>query len=352
MSNATPKGIDLAARLAVIGVAVGGLAAAFAYAGGWIGGERLTPQHIIDAFETNAGKFPGYRKNHAKGICISGHFDSNGKAASLSRASVFAPGQVPVIGRFAIGGSNPHAADAGVPVRSMALLFQLPGGEQWRTGMNSPPVLPVATPEAFYEQVLASRPDPATGKPDPAKLQAFFAAHPESAAFREWAKASKPSNSFANVPYHGINAFRLLDAAGNSRFVRWSVQPETPFDPLGDAGKDPDFLAHDLQQRLAHGPLRWRLVLTLAEPGDPTGDATRQWPADRRQVDAGTLVVERAESQEQGACRDINYDPLILPDGIQASDDPLLSARSAAYAVSYNRRTREGAPQAEQGAQP
>ncbi len=352
MSNATPKGIDLTARLAVIGLAVGGLAAGFAYAAGWIGGDRLTPQRIIDTFERNAGTFPGYRRNHTKGICIAGHFESNGQAANLSRASVFAPGRVPVIGRLAIGGSNPHAPDAGVPVRSMALLFQLPGGEQWRTAMNTPPVLAVATPEAFYEQLLASRPDPATGKPDPLRMQAFFAAHPESAAFRQWAQASKPSNSFANVAYHGINAFRLEDAAGAHRYVRWSVQPEAPFEPLGEAGKDADFLSQDLQQRLARGPLRWRLVLTLAEPGDPTSDATRQWPADRRQVDAGTLVVESAEPQDRGNCRDINYDPLVLPDGIQASDDPILSARSAAYAVSFNRRTHEGAPSPEQGARP
>lgn len=351
MSTASPKGFDLTARLALIGLAVGGLAAGFAYASGWIGSDRLTPQHIIDAFEANAGKFPGYRKNHAKGLCIVGHFESSGQAAGLSRASVFAPGTVPVIGRLAIGGSNPHAPDAGVPVRSMALLFQLPGGEQWRTGMNNPPVLPVATPEAFYEQVLASRPDPATGKPDPLKMQAFFAAHPESAAFRQWAQSAKPSNSFASVTYNSINAFRLVDAAGHGQFVRWSMQPEAPFEPLGDAGKDTDFLSRDLERRLAEGPLRWRLVLTLAEAGDPTHDATRQWPAERRQVEAGTLVVESAATEDAGACRDINYDPLVLPDGIQASDDPLLAARSAAYAVSYNRRTREGAPHAEPGAQ-
>jgi len=45
--------------------------------------------------------------------------------------------------------------------------------------------------------------------------------------------------------------------------------------------------------------------------------------------------------QREGKCNDINYDPLILPDGIAASDDPLLNARSAAYAKSYNLRTRE-----------
>lgn len=183
-------------------------------------------------------------------------------------------------------------------------------------------------------------------------MQAFFAAHPESAAFRQWAQTAKPSNSFANVTYNGVNAFRLLDTAGNTRFARWSVQPETPFEPIGEAGNDPDFLARDLQQRLSQGPLRWHLVLTLANPGDPVHDATRQWPADRRQVNAGTLVVESAAPQATGACRDINYDPLVLPDGIQASDDPILAARSAAYAVSYNRRTREGAPHTEQGAQP
>ncbi|WP_044872945.1 catalase family peroxidase [Pseudomonas sp. LFM046] len=352
MSKVPPKGFDLASRLALIGLAVGGLAAGFGYAAGWFDGDRLTPQRILDAFEANAGKFPGYRKNHAKGICITGYFESNGQAKRLSRASVFAPGLVPVVGRLAIGGSNPHAPDAGVPVRSMALLFQLPGGEQWRTAMNTPPVLPVSTPEAFYEQILASRPDPATGKPDPAKMQAFFAAHPESAAFRQWAQGAKPSNSFANVAYHSINAFRLVNDAGDTQYVRWSVQPESPFEPLGEAGQDPDFLRHDLQQRLVKAPLRWHLVLTLAEPGDPTNDASRPWPADRRQLDVGTLVVESAVPQNQGACRDINFDPLVLPDGIQASDDPILAARSATYALSFNRRTREGAPSPEQGAQP
>ncbi|MHC5351112.1 catalase family peroxidase [Metapseudomonas furukawaii] len=344
MNEATPRGLDRAVRLAIIGLTIGGLATAFAYAGGWIGPQRLTPQHIIDAFEANAGTFPGYRKNHAKGICIAGYFESNGQAQGLSRAGVFVPGRTAVIGRLAIGGSNPHAPDAAVATRSMALQFQLPNGEQWRTAMNTPPVLAVATPEAFYEQVLAARPDPATGKPDPAKMQAFFAAHPETAAFRAWSAKAVPSDSFANIPYHGINAFRLVNAAGEQRYVRWSIQPEAPFAPLGEAGQDPDFLSRDLQRRLAEGPLRWHLMLTLAEAGDPTDDATRQWPAERRQVDAGTLVVERAEAQDQGACRDINFDPLVLPDGIEASDDPLLAARSAAYAVSYNRRTHEGAP--------
>jgi catalase len=39
--------------------------------------------------------------------------------------------------------------------------------------------------------------------------------------------------------------------------------------------------------------------------------------------------------------RDINFDPLVLPNGIAGSDDPLLSARSAAYSESFTRRESE-----------
>ena len=83
------------------------------------------------------------------------------------------------------------------------------------------------------------------------------------------------------------------------------------------------------------------MQITLAAPGDPTDDASKAWPAQRPVINAGTLVLQSTQAQNSGECRDINYDPLILPSGIQASDDPLLAARSAAYASSYLRRTSE-----------
>lgn len=88
-------------------------------------------------------------------------------------------------------------------------------------------------------------------------------------------------------------------------------------------------------------PLQWRLVLTIGQPGDPTDDATIAWPADREKIEAGTLTIDRIESEDTSPCRTINFDPLVLPDGIAASDDPLLSARSAAYSVSFTRRVGE-----------
>jgi catalase len=126
--------------------------------------------------------------------------------------------------------------------------------------------------------------------------------------------------------------------------VRWAMVPETPYAPITDAQKaEKNFLAADLDQRLQSGPLRWHLILTVAQSGDPIDDATMQWPDDRQHIDAGTLVIDHTTSQEDGTCRDVNFDPTILPAGIEPSNDPLLAARSAAYAVSYTRRTREEA---------
>lgn len=330
-----------ALRLAAIGAAMAALGAGFAYAAGWIGTPALTPQRIIDTFEAQAGHYPGYRKNHAKGLCVSGYFQSSGLAEPLSRARVFSQPRVPVIGRFAIGGANPFSPDTSIPVRSLALQFSTDDGQVWRTGMNNPPVLAVATPQAFYQQVLAMTPDPTTKKPDPSKMQAFFAAHPESAAFRQWASAYKPSDSFANTQYHSINAFVLEGGGGQTHPVRWQLEPQTAFAPLPEHVEDNLYLQHDLRHRLAQGPLRWTLRLVLAEPGDPVNDPSQPWPAGRRSIDAGTLVVEQIDAPEQGACRDINFDPLILPHGIEPSDDPILAARSAAYSESFNRRSRE-----------
>ena len=83
------------------------------------------------------------------------------------------------------------------------------------------------------------------------------------------------------------------------------------------------------------------MIVTVAAPGDRTDDATVSWPAARPRIDAGTLTILRAEPEESGACRDITFDPTILPDGVALSDDPLLAARSAAYAASFRRRAIE-----------
>ncbi|HLU03175.1 MAG TPA: catalase family peroxidase [Advenella sp.] len=331
-------------RLAVIGAAVAGLGAAFGYTAGWLGPQRLTADRIANTFEPGGKTHPGFRRNHAKGICVTGRFESSGQAQNLSRAPLFAADtNTPLVGRLALPGPNPYAPDASVPIRSFALRFTMPDGQQWRTGMNSMPVFPVATPQSFYEQQLAGAPDPKTGKPDPDRIKAFFASHPETARFREWVKTARPSASFATETYYSLNAFVFINNDGVRQNVRWRVAPLG--NPVADEAApehDQNYLDKDLNRRLSAGPLRWRLIVTVADPGDPSNDATKPWPDSRKQVDAGTIVIEKSQSQDHGPCRDINFDPTVLPQGMAISDDPLLPARSSVYAASVDRRTREG----------
>ena len=336
--------MSVLARLAAIGVIMLAVVGTFAYVGGWLSPDRLSPGHFIDTFEQVNGVYPGFRRNHAKGLCLVGSFESNGHGARLSKAAIFAPGRISVVGRFALAGGQPYAADSSKTVRSMALRFALPNGEEWRTGMNNIPLFLFRTPEAFYEQLVATRPDPATGKPDPAKMKAFLAAHPETARALDIIHAQAASSGFDNATYNSLNVFRFVDEAGKSTAVRWSmvpVQPFAPEDPTKIAQADKNYLFDDLIARVAHQPLQWHLIVTVGQPGDPTNDSTIAWPADRERVDVGTLTVDRVEGEAQGACRDINFDPLVLPSGIEPSDDPLLSARSVVYSQSFTRRAGE-----------
>jgi catalase len=117
-----------------------------------------------------------------------------------------------------------------------------------------------------------------------------------------------------------------------------SFEPETP---AQSAAQDKNYLFDAVIARIERAPIEWHVVVTIGQPGDPTDDATIPWPSNRQQVDAGTLTINQIEGEAPGNCRDINFDPLVLPSGIEPSDDPLLSARSAAYSTSFTRRAGE-----------
>jgi catalase len=343
----SPWRTALTRRGALLGMgAVAGFAAVdvggFAYAGGWLRPDTLTPPRFTDRFEHVYGRHDGFRRNHAKGLSATGTFVSSGAGVAICRAAVFQPGTVALVGRFSLGGGLPDQPDKPDTVRGLGLLFQGPDGQQWRTAMINLPVFTDSTPQGFYERLLASKPLPETGKSDPKKMAAFLDRHPETAAAMKIIKQSPPSAGFADSTFHGLNAFWFTNGAGATVPVRWSVVPEDVGGqgvPAPSIGKD--YLFDDLIRTLAQRPLKWRLLLTVGESGDPTNDATKPWPQSRRSIDAGTITITAVQTEEVGNGRDVNFDPLVLPDGITASDDPLPASRSAVYARSFTRRAEE-----------
>ena len=205
------------------------------------------------------------------------------------------------------------------------------------------PVFVVRTAEAFCEMLIASKPDPATGQPDPAKMKAFLAGHPETVKALAIIKDQPVSSGFADSTFHSLNAFRFINSAGDSIPVRWLLASMQPF-RAWSAGSEPldkNFLFDGLVAAIHRQPLRWRLIVIIGQPGDPTTDASIPWPAERQQVDVGTLTLDRLESDETSPATDIDFNPLVLPAGIMPSDDPLLSSRSAVYSESFSRRSGE-----------
>ena len=107
------------------------------------------------------------------------------------------------------------------------------------------------------------------------------------------------------------------------------------------AKRGPDFLEQEIAERVRGAPQRWTMVVTVANPGDSTADPSKAWPEDRRVVEVGTLIVQQIQPERDGPCRDINFDPTVLPSGMRTSDDPFPAARSSVYAKSFDRRTAE-----------
>jgi catalase len=343
-TSAELRGAGFILRFAAVVVVVAVVAGLFLFTGGWFAPHALSPEVMINTFEQVNAEHPGFRRNHAKGVCFSGYFESNGQGEKLSKAVVFLPGREPVIGRFALAGGQPYVADAVHTVRSMAILFQLPDGEEWRTGMNNIPVFPVNTAQAFHDQLRASAADPTTGRPDPEKMKSFFAAHPESAKAVALIRNNPVSSGFENETYNSLNAFQFINASGAAIPVRWAMVPVQPFEPISATQPEKagaNYLFDALVASIHSRPLQWHLIVTIGQPGDVTADATIPWPPDRQHIDVGTLTIGRVESEDTSPARDINFDPLVLPAGIAGSDDPLLSARSAAYSESFTRREGE-----------
>ena len=204
--------------------------------------------------------------------------------------------------------------------------------------MINPPFFAVSNPQAFYDLLVAS-----TSK-DPNAMPAFIKANPEFGKFAEWAKTAPWTGSYAEERFNSINSFIFTDSSGADHAVRWSLIPAAepvPVAPDELAKRGPDFLEAEIAERIKGAPARWTMQVTVANPGDQTADPSEAWPQDRRSIDVGTLTVQKIEAERDGPCRDINFDPTVLPSGIRTSDDPFPAARSSAYAKSYDRRTAE-----------
>jgi len=224
--------------------------------------------------------------------------------------------------------------------RGIAIKYHLPGGTDTDMVTNSFKFFPVGTGEDFRDLLQAITASP-PGAPKPTKLEQFFVTHPN--APKALATLAVP-DSFADEEYHGIDAFILVSKSGQRQAVRYLVVPETlvHLTPEEAGKQSADFLFEELTKRIARKPLVFHLKAQLAEPGDQTRDASQPWPDDRKVVELGVLTLNKVVPDSSEAEKKLLFLPTNLTAGIELSDDPLPSVRTAAYAVSFGRRSQPG----------
>lgn len=302
---------------------------------------EVSAPEVVTAIEGVFGVVPGERRNHIKGTCAVGEFVGSKDAARYSRSLLFSGKPVPVVARFSLSGGNPKAPDTAKSGRGMALQFKLPKGQLHQMAMLNTPMFGAAHPQTFLDLMRALQPDPATGKPDPEKMKAFKAVHPDNLPQAQYLASNNPPASYASSAYWGIHTFKFVDRKNKATLVRWRFVPQDGEQRLGDEAlktAGANFLEQALIERTQQGPVRWDMLVTIGQPGDPETDPTQTWPAERKEIKVGTLSITAAMPQKGAGCEPVNFDPLVMADGIAPTDDPVLRFRSPAYAVSFGKR--------------
>jgi catalase len=303
---------------------------------------------LLDVLDKlSGGIHPGFRPVHARGVMYSGTFNPSPDAAKLTRAPHATRPSTPVTVRFSLSAGIPTIADNDPKVSSpqgIAVRFHL--GDHVHTDIiaHSHNGFPTRNGQEFLEFLRAAAAS-GPGAPNPPPILAFLGTHPKARAFVE---APKPLPvSFARQPYFAITAFKFTNSTGETRFGRFRLRPDPAgtetLTPEQAAKKPADFLAAELSERLAKGPVRFRVLVQLAEAGDEVADPTALWPETRREAEFGTLLITQRVDELAPERHRLIFDPVPRVDGIDSAGDPLTELRSEIYLLSGRRRRAAGA---------
>ena len=306
-------------------------------------GDKSLAQQIFDTMLQVPGTTPGYRTAHAKGIVCEGTFAPSKGAAALSKAAHFQGASVPVTVRFSNAAPDPFIPDnsPNVGPRGMAIRFSLPGGGETDIVSLSHNGFVVGTGEDFLalqKAIVATDPS----KPHPWPIEAFLGAHPLALKFVQEIQVTPAS--FGTQAFFSNNAFIFVNRDGVKQAGRYKILPVAGQHNLSETEaktKSPNFLMDELKTRLETGPVKFRMVVQLPNPGDPTNDGSLVWPDDRKTIEVGTISITSVVPDSNAAEKALVFFPTTLTDGIELSDDPLPTLRTSVYALSFAHRQQQ-----------
>jgi catalase len=296
---------------------------------------------LLKEFDTVFGLHPGFRPAHAKGVMLRGTFTPSPEATALTRAPHIARESTPVTVRFSNSTGFPLIpdGDANANPRGLAIRFNLAEHVHTDIVSHSTDGFPTRTGQEFLEFLRAVAASSDGSKASPSPIEKFLGTHPKALAF---AQTPKPSpSSFARETYFGVTAMKFTNKHGVSLYGRYRILPDAGNEHLEDEtakSKGANFLFDELSERMAKGPISFKILVQVANEGDVVDDATVHWPEDRRLISFGSFVLTQPVADEVHEQKKIIFDPIPRVDGIEPSADPLLELRAAIYLLSGRRR--------------
>jgi catalase len=295
---------------------------------------------LLAQFHQIFGLHPGFRPAHAKGLMLRGTFRPAPDATKLTKAPHVTRESTPVTVRFSNSTGLPNLPDSSPDAnpRGLAIRFNLAEHVHTDIVSHSTDGFPAHDGAEFLEFLKAAG---ASGPevPSPKPIERFLAAHPAALRF---VQTPKPfPSSLARDTYFGVTAFHFTNAQGESRFGRYRIVPEAGNDYLNDEHVSrlrENYHYEELEHRVKQTPIRFKILVQVAAPGDVTDDATIHWPEDRELVELGTLELTGLLDDSLAQQKHIIFDPIPRVDGIEPSADPLLELRAAIYLLSGRER--------------
>ncbi|WP_313028591.1 catalase [Brucella sp.] len=288
---------------------------------------------------------------HARGYGAHGYFENYASLAAYTRADLFqrAGEKTPVFVRFSTVAGSKGSFDLARDVRGFAVKFYTQEGN-WDLVGNNIPVFFIQDAIKFPDIIHAVKPEPDRGFPQAQSAHDnfwdFISLTPESMHMIMWVMSDRAiPRSFRFMEGFGVHTFRLVNARGESTFVKFIWKPKLGMQSVvwNEAvkinGADPDFHRRDLWDAISAGNFpEWELNLQLFDQQfadqfdfdvlDPTKIIPEEILAP---IPVGRMVLDRMPDNFFAETEQVAFMTQNVPPGIDFSNDPLLQGRNFSY---------------------
>ena len=288
---------------------------------------------------------------HARGSAAHGYFELTGSLAKYTTAKILTETgkRTPVFTRFSTVAGGAGSVDTPRDVRGFAVKFYTSEGN-WDLVGNNIPVFFIQDAMKFPDVVHSVKMEPDRGYPQAGSAHDtfwdFISLTPEAFHMIMWAMSDRTiPRSLRMIEGFGVHSFRLLDADGNSTFVKFHWRPKLGIQSTvwDEAVKlqaaDNDFHRRDLFEAIQSGAFpEWELSVQLFTEQDADAfpfdhlDATKLIPEELVPLTViGRMVLDRWPDNFFAETEQVAYCPANIVPGIDFSNDPLLQGRLHSY---------------------